>query len=282
MLPCACWFLFMVSGALPRKVQWFSRLWVEIPVLESKLFKAFKTQTLHFFFQHQEVHQQTNSSLSAGLVGAIGSNRRPGFSETDCTQGLSFFGSNLLNSPLGTSQCHSNSSQGGSNIIITQIIFIYFICQYLDWNKLILDTFPPAGQNKIDFINFGNHYMVSLILFNFPWRNNIFFCMCVFFKLFGSRYTKCDFTQPRNVRCYSSIFYNWLVSSFWIQSERSATRWWFRYCFCVFCFFVNFITHFPKPSCFSFQSEKWSDKSFENIYWKKDCMREILQRSFVV
>ncbi|KAK3727638.1 hypothetical protein RRG08_032599 [Elysia crispata] len=37
---------------------------------------------------HQEVHQQTNSSLSAGLVGAIGSNRRPGFSETDCTQDI--------------------------------------------------------------------------------------------------------------------------------------------------------------------------------------------------
>ncbi|RUS87502.1 hypothetical protein EGW08_004756 [Elysia chlorotica] len=67
----------------------------------------------------QEVHQQTDSSLSSGLVGAIGSNRRPGFLETDCTQGLSFFGSNLLNSPsLGTSQSQSTSPQDTPNVAL--------------------------------------------------------------------------------------------------------------------------------------------------------------------
>ncbi|GFR94890.1 CCR4-NOT transcription complex subunit 4 [Elysia marginata] len=57
-----------------------------------------------------EVHQISDPNLSAGLVGAIGSNRRPGFLDTDCTQGLSFFGSNLLSSPsIGTSQVSSTS-----------------------------------------------------------------------------------------------------------------------------------------------------------------------------
>lgn len=71
--------------------------------------------------QPPEVHQTLEPNLSAGFVGAIGSNRRPGFLETDCTQGLSFFGSNLLGSPsLGTPQAPSiSASQDIPNVALT-------------------------------------------------------------------------------------------------------------------------------------------------------------------
>ncbi|CAG5131119.1 unnamed protein product, partial [Candidula unifasciata] len=46
--------------------------------------------------QTQQLQHADQCSMN-GMVGAIGSNRRPGSSETDSIQGLSFFGSNLLN-----------------------------------------------------------------------------------------------------------------------------------------------------------------------------------------
>ncbi|BFZ05233.1 hypothetical protein BsWGS_08273 [Bradybaena similaris] len=46
--------------------------------------------------QTQQLQHADQCSLN-GMVGAIGSNRRPGSSETDSIHGLSFFGSNLLN-----------------------------------------------------------------------------------------------------------------------------------------------------------------------------------------
>ncbi|GFO01241.1 Ccr4-not transcription complex subunit 4, partial [Plakobranchus ocellatus] len=69
--------------------------------------------------QPQDTHQQTDTSISSGLVGAIGSNRRLGLLDVDSSQGLSFFGNNLLNGPsLGTSQTPASASEDEPSVAL--------------------------------------------------------------------------------------------------------------------------------------------------------------------